>query len=182
MSAPAPGSAPISVPIAFPRRICTGYFFVSPHIPLKTLPIGRSMILSGGLVSTAKRMISEIANMPIIIGIIPIPPSISVLPKVNRGNAAGLPRPTHATMSPPSSDTNPLRGRSDVMNTAQVSPSRTSQKYSKELNFSANSASAGAARISTPVPKSPPSAEKTSPAPSAVSARPFLAIAYASSV
>ena len=120
--------------------------------------------------------------MPIIIGIMPIPPSISMLPNVKRGNAAGLPRPTHATMSPPRRETNPLSGRSDVMNTAQVSPSRTSQKYSNELNFSANSASVGAARISTAVPNSPPSAENTRPAPSAVSARPFFAIAYASSV
>ena len=40
MSAPAPGSAPISVPSALPRRICIGYFTASAHMPLKTLPIG----------------------------------------------------------------------------------------------------------------------------------------------
>ena len=70
-----------------------------------------------------------------------------------------------------------MSGRSDVMNTAQVRPSSTSQKYSNELNFSANSASVGAATISTAVPNSPPIAEKTSPAPSAISAWPFLVIA-----
>ncbi len=53
MSAPAPGSAPTSVPSVLPRRICIGYFFASPHIPLNTLPIGWSTIFSGGLVSTA---------------------------------------------------------------------------------------------------------------------------------
>ncbi len=138
-------------------------------MPLKTLPSGLSTILSGGSVSTAKRMISEIANMPIIIGIMPMPPSISMLPNVKRGKPAGLPRPTQATSRPSSSDTKPLSGRSDVMNTAQVRPSSTSQKYSNELNLSANSASVGAARISTAVPKRPPIAEKTSPAPSASS-------------
>src|SRR5438034_10462018 len=127
-------------------------------------------------------MISEIANMPIIIGIMPIPPSSAMLPNVNLGNAAGLFNPTQATSSPSNSDTKPLSGRSEVMNTAQVSPSSTSQKYSNELNLRANSASAGAASINTAVPNSPPSAENTSPAPSASSAWPFLAIAYASSV
>ena len=33
MSAPAPGSAPTSVPSALPRRICSGYFFASAHCP-----------------------------------------------------------------------------------------------------------------------------------------------------
>ena len=52
------------------------------------------------------------------------------------------------------------------MNMAQVKPSITSQKYSNELNFSATSASAGAATISTTTPKMPPSTEKiTSPGP-----------------
>src|ERR1043166_7939834 len=59
------------------------------------------------------------------------------------------------------------------MKTAHARPIRTSQKYSNELNWSANSASAGAAIISTAVPKRPPTAEKTRPAPSAVSARPL---------
>src|SRR5467141_701610 len=182
MSAPAPGSAPINVPTALPRRICTGYFLVSAHMPLNTLPIGWSTIRSGGLVSTAERMISEIANVPIIIGIMPMPPRSSMLPNVKRGIAAGLFSPTHATRSPSISVTKPMTGRSEVMNTAQVRPSSTSQKYSNELNFNANSASAGAASINTAVPNSPPNAEKTKPAPSAVSAWPFFAIAYASSV
>src|SRR6188508_2443443 len=147
MSAPAPGSAPTSVPSTLPRRIWTGYFLVSPHMPLNTLPSGWSTILSGGLVSTAKRMISEMANMPIMSGIMPSPPIISVLPNVKRGNAAGLLSPTQAIRRPSSSETNPLSGRSDVMNTAQVRPSSTSQKYSYEENLSANSASVGAATI-----------------------------------
>ena len=120
--------------------------------------------------------------MPIIIGIMPMPPISSTLPNVKRGKPAGLPRPTQATNSPSSSDTKPLSGRSDVMNTAQVRPISTSQKYSNELNLSANSASAGAAMIRTAVPNRPPMAENTRPAPSAVSASPFLVIAYASSV
>jgi hypothetical protein len=60
------------------------------------------------------------------------------------------------------------------MKTAQVRPITTSQKYSNELKCSANSASAGAATISAAVPNRPPTAEKTSPAPSASSAWPFF--------
>src|SRR5512133_4039880 len=68
------------------------------------------------------------------------------------------------------------------MNTAQVSPSSTSQKYSNELKLRAKLASAGAATISTAVPNRPPTAENTSPAPSASSAWPLRVIAKASSV
>ena len=105
----------------------------------------------------------------------------SVLPNVKRGKPAGLPRPTQAIISPMSSETTPLSGCCAVMTIAQVRPSSTSQKYSNELNLSATSASAGASTISTAVPKRPPMAEKTSPAPSAVSAWPLRVIAYASS-
>src|SRR4051812_25344820 len=76
----------------------------------------------------------------------------------------------------------PLSGWFDVMNTAQVSPSSTSQKYSNELKFRAKSARAGAATMSTAVPKRPPTAENTRPAPSASSAWPFFVMANASSV
>ncbi len=106
-----------------------------------------------------------------------MPPISSTLPKVKRGMPAGLLRPTLAISSPRKSETKPLSGCSDVRKTAQVNPIRTSQKYSNELNFSANSASVGAATISTAVPKSPPIAEKTRPAPSASSAWPLLVIA-----
>ena len=60
------------------------------------------------------------------------------------------------------------------MNTAQERPSTTSQKYSKDENFSATSASTGEAVISTSVPKMPPREEKTSDAPSAASGLPCL--------
>ncbi len=122
-------------------------------------------------------MISEIANIPIIIGISPIPPSISMLPNVKRGIAAGLLSPIDETSRPSISDTHPLSGRSDEIITAQVRPSSTSQKYSNELKLSANSASVGAATISTMVPNIPPSAENTSPAPSASSDWPLRVIA-----
>ena len=60
------------------------------------------------------------------------------------------------------------------MNTALDRPSTTSQKYSNDENLSATSASAGAATISTAVPNRPPITENTRPAPSAISAWPFL--------
>ena len=120
--------------------------------------------------------------MPIIIGIKPMPPIISTLPNVKRGNPAGLPSPTQATSRPKNSMMSPLSGLSEVINTAQVRPKSTSQKYSNELKRVAKSASAGAARISTMVPNRPPTAENTRPAPSACSARPLRVMAKASSV
>ena len=147
-----------------------------------TLPTFSTTNSAGGLVSTTYRMISEMANMPIIMAIMPIPPIISALPKVKRGKPAGLPRPTQATKSPSSSVVTPLSGWLDVMKTAQVKPNKTNQKYSNELKFKAKSASAGAAKIKTTVPNSPPTAEKTKPAPKASSACPFFVIAKASSV
>ena len=63
--------------------------------------------------------------------------------------------------SPISSETTPLTGASVEMKTAQLSPKQASQKYSAELNLSANSASAGAEKASTAAPNSPPIAEVT---------------------
>ncbi len=177
MSPPAPGSAPTRVPSTLPRSACRRYFQKSGRMPANTLPIDLPTTASSGFMSTAKRMISEIANMPIIIGMRPMPPSNSVLPNVKRGMAAGLLSPIEATSRPSSSDTKPLSGRSDEMRTAQVRPSRTSQKYSNELKLRANSASAGAATISTAVPNMPPMAENTRPAPRASSDWPLRVIA-----
>ena len=120
--------------------------------------------------------------MPIMIGIRVRPPVSSALPKVKRGNPAGLSSPTEATSSPSSSETMPFSGLACARNTALISPSITSQKYSNEEKLSATSASAGAARISTAVPKRPPITENTRLAPSAISPWPFFVIAYASSV
>ena len=115
--------------------------------------------------------------MPIIIGMSPTEPSSSMEPKVKRGKPAGLSSPMHETSSPSSSETTPLSGSPTVMNTALIRPSSTSQKYSNELNFSATSASDGAAATSTTVPKRPPITENTRSAPSTVSACPFFVIA-----
>ncbi len=114
-------------------------------------------------------MISDTANMPIMIGISVKPPASSALPKVKRGNPAGLSRPIAETSRPNRSDTMPFSGLAWARNTALKSPSTTSQKYSNDENLSATSASAGAAAINTAVPKSPPMTENTSPAPSASS-------------
>ena len=122
-------------------------------------------------------MISDTANMPIMIGISVSPPASSALPKVKRGKPAGLSRPTEATSRPSSSDTMPFSGLANAMNTAHNRPSITSQKYSNEENLSATSASAGAAMISTAVPNRPPITENTRPAPSASSPWPFFVIA-----
>ncbi len=105
----------------------------------------------------------------------------AVNPKVKRGYAAGFSNPTVATSSPSSSETKLLSGRPGETNAAHVSPSTTSHRYSNELNSRATFASAGAALIKTRVPRSPPIAENTRLAPSAVSASPRRVIAYASS-
>ena len=52
MSAPAPGSAPTTVPSTLPRRICFGYLTASAHMPLNTLPTLASTIRPRGWVST----------------------------------------------------------------------------------------------------------------------------------
>ena len=109
---------------------------------------------------------------------------ISVIPlirftssKVKRGNAAGFSMPMVEINNPMSSDTKALSTFFEAMNIAQVSPSNTSQKYSKELKFSATSASIGAAVTSTIVPNKPPITENTSPAPSTSSAWPLRVMA-----
>ena len=81
-----------------------------------------------------------------------------------------------AMNSPISSETTPLTGASVEMKTAQLSPKQASQKYSAELNLSANSASAGAEKASTAAPNSPPIAEVTRQTPRASSASPFPVI------
>ena len=146
-------------------------------MPAKTLPTSIFAISQGSSMEVALRRISETANMPIIIGISVRPPASSALPKVKRGYAAGLSRPTADTRSPMRSETKPFSGSPTAMKTAQVRPRSTSQKYSNVPNLSATSASEGAATMSTAVPKSPPITEKTSPAPSAASPWPFFVIA-----
>ena len=89
--------------------------------------------------------------------------------------------PIVATNKPSSSEIPDLTCEPEAMNTPQVRPRHTSQKYSNELNLMATSASAGAAVTSTIVPMMPPIAEKTTPAPRATSPWPFLVMAYASS-
>src|SRR5688572_8927434 len=126
-------------------------------------------------------MTSETANIPIITGVSWSPLISCSDPKVNLGYAAGFSNPIVAINSPSSSEIMPFSGRPGAMNTAHVSPSNTSQKYSNELNRSAMSASAGAVVTSTVVPNNPPTTENTKPAPSTSSAWPFRVIAYASS-
>ena len=78
-------------------------------------------------------------------------------------------------------ETRPLIGESVEMKTAQERPKQASQKYSGELNLSANSASAGAENASTRAPNTPPIAEVTRQTPSASSAWPLPVILKASS-
>ena len=123
------------------------------------------------------RRISETANMPIMIGISVRPPVSSAMPKVKRGNPAGLSSPSDETRSPINNDTTPFSGLPSARNTALASPRTTSQKYSKDENLSAISARLGAAAISTAVPKRPPRIENQRPEPSAISPWPFFVIA-----
>ena len=78
--------------------------------------------------------------------------------------------PMVAMNRPIRSETKPLIGESVEMNTAQLRPKQASQKYSGELNLSANSASVGAENASTRAPNRPPIAEVTRQTPSASSA------------
>ncbi len=142
-------------------------------MPVSAPPSGPAVLR----VAATERSTSETAKRPIIAGMKLTPPISSVLPKVKRGWPAGLSRPIVPMKSPIRSETSPFIGEPAEMKTAQLSPRQTSQKYSNELNFSATSASAGAAVTRTTVPKRPPMAEKTSPAPSATSDLPLRVIA-----
>ena len=105
------------------------------------------------------RSTSETANIPMSAGMKWIPPSSSIDPKVKRGWPETTSKPTVDTVRPTSNDaTDFTRDRAD-MKTAHVRPSVASQKYSYELNCSANSASTGAAIDKTTAPTRPPSAE-----------------------
>ena len=142
-------------------------------MPRNTLPIAVCAVSSGAATVIVERITSDTANMPTMIGISSAPPISSGRPKVKRGKPAGLSRPTLATSRPISSEITPLSLSPLAMNTAQERPSKVSQKYSNELKRSANSASNGAARISTSVPNRPPITENTRPAPSASSPWPL---------
>src|SRR2546429_50764 len=117
-------------------------------MPLNTLPMRVWAISQGWSMVATLRMISDTANMPIMIGISVRPPASSALPKVKRGNPAGLSSPTEATSRPASSETMPFSGFASARNTALARPSTTSQKYSNDENLSAISASARAAEQS----------------------------------
>jgi len=66
-------------------------------------------------------MISEIANIPVISGISPMPPIISTLPNVKRGNPAGLPSPKQARSRFKKSAMVRLQAAlAELINTAQV--------------------------------------------------------------
>ena len=113
-------------------------------MPLNTLPIGWSTIISCGSVSTA--IADDLGDREHADHQRDQPDAAQQLDAAEgeaRNRRRDCPSPTHATSRPRNSETSPFSGRSDVMNTAQVSPSSTSQKYSNELNFSANSASVG---------------------------------------
>src|SRR5438876_766605 len=116
-------------------------------MPLNTLPMRVWAISQGWSMVATLRMISDTANMPIMIGISVRPPASSALPKVKRGNPAGLSSPTEATSRPASSETMPFSGFASARNTALARPSTTSQKYSKDENLSAISASAWARTV-----------------------------------
>jgi hypothetical protein len=74
--------------------------------------------------------------------------------------------PTVASSSPIISEIAPLSCEPCEMITEAVRPSTATQKYSYEVNCSANSASAGAATMSTTAPTTPPITEPTSATPS----------------
>ncbi len=111
--------------------------------------------------------------MPIIAGMKLTPPISSTLPKVKRGWPAVMSIPMVAMNSPISSETKPFRVEPVEITTAQESPRQASQKYSKDENWIATSASARAVTASTSEPSRPPIAEHTRPVPSASSALPF---------
>jgi hypothetical protein len=73
--------------------------------------------------------------------------------------------PTVASSSPMQSEIAPLSWEPCEMITDAVRPRTATQKYSYEVNCSANSASAGAATMSTTAPTTPPITDPMSATP-----------------
>src|SRR5215203_2958148 len=99
MSAPAPGSTPMMMPMMLPRICCFGYCLVSAHCPAMMLP-KRRRGSGGGSGVTIARMTSETAKTPTSAGITSMPPRRSVEPKVKRGVPAGFSIPTQENRRP----------------------------------------------------------------------------------
>ena len=92
------------------------------------------------------------------------------MPKVKRNIPAGFSKPIQAMSKPNSKEIQAFKTLVLPMNTAPAKPSTTNQKYSNEENFNAISANPGENNTITIVPNKPPMAEKTRPAPKAISA------------
>ncbi len=104
--------------------------------------------------------------MPIMAGMKLKPFKKSVIPKVKRGKPKVMSTPTVVMNSPIRSDTIPLINDPLVTKTAQLRPIQASQKYSKEVNFMATSASMGANKIRMIAPMRPPMAATVTSTPS----------------
>ena len=129
MSAPAPGSTPMMMPMMFPRHIGHWYFLVSIHWPARMEPNFRFGSCGGSGVTMA-RITSDTAKTPTSAGIGSIPPSRSTSPKVKRGVPAGFSMPMQATSRPSSIEAIALIGEDRATSVAHISPRKASQKYS----------------------------------------------------
>ena len=113
--------------------------------------------------------------MPIITGIKLTPPIKSGMPKVKRGAPLIISRPTVESSKPIIKERNALTLEPIEIKIEQLSPSSASQKYSKELNWSATSANEGETKTSISVPNRPPNTEQIKFIPSVSRARPLCA-------
>ena len=129
MSAPAPGSTPMMMPMMLPRHIGHWYFLVSIHWLARMQPNFRFGSLRR-LRRTIARMTSDTAKTPTSAGIGSIPPSRSVRPKVKRGVPAGFSMPMQAISRPSSIEAMALIGEDRATRVAHISPRKASQKYS----------------------------------------------------
>lgn len=167
----------MAVPVRLPRSCCGQYFVSSRPQPLMGLPMEVCFTSQSRAPDAMVRITSDMANRPIMAGMKSMPPKSSGEPNVKRGSPPGLSIPTWAKNRPRNSEISPFTGEPAPMKMAQASPKSASQKYSNEEKPSATSASMGAARMRMRVPNSPPRAENSTFAPSAVSAWPLRVMA-----
>ena len=173
--APAPGIAPISPPIAEPRRIVR-------HSPNSSRARGSAPAIPPTGAVARRRPVtassaSAMAKKPISIGTSPSPSMSMVVPSVSRGAPVSTSSPTRKKRSPRSALMIPLSGSFPTRLATMESPNTPSPKYSGGPTAIAARDSGPSASTSRIVPSSPPLIEEKREMPSARPASPRRVIA-----
>ena len=171
MAAPVPGTAPINTPRMLDLSSTILYFSTSrkrvfSFSTLTAVPVALFM-------SRALAMISVMANRPMSTGMVSIPPSMRLIPKVKRLTPSMGSMPMQEISSPTKPISRPLIWDFPPTLAIIVSPKRARAKYSAGPNFSAKLAMGGAANSRTAQLNRPPMVEADSASCRALNPCPF---------